>query len=94
MVCVFMAFRRLLKQTRADMQQRKTIWRKIKIKKRFLMYVKSLIIVEMFSKIYPFLLQDYNRVVLEKIDGVADSDYINASRVDVRELNQAHLLQN
>ncbi|CAO1387004.1 unnamed protein product [Diamesa hyperborea] len=25
---------------------------------------------------------DYNRVVLEKIDGVADSDYINASRVD------------
>lgn len=27
---------------------------------------------------------DYNRVVLEKIPGVADSDYINASYVDVR----------
>lgn len=29
---------------------------------------------------------DYNRVVLEKIPGVADSDYINASYVDVRNL--------
>lgn len=26
---------------------------------------------------------DYNRVVLDKIDGVPDSDYINASYVDV-----------
>lgn len=35
--------------------------------------------------IHTLLLQDYNRVVLEKVDGVADSDYINASRVDVRQ---------
>lgn len=26
---------------------------------------------------------DYNRVVLEKIDGVIDSDYVNASYIDV-----------
>lgn len=26
---------------------------------------------------------DYNRVVLEKLHGVADSDYVNASYVDV-----------
>lgn len=36
---------------------------------------------------------DYNRVVLEKIPGVADSDYINASYVDVRNLF-SHLIVN
>ena len=27
---------------------------------------------------------DYNRVVLDKVNGVPDSDYVNASYVDVR----------
>ncbi len=29
------------------------------------------------------ILDDYNRVVLEQIDNIPDSDYINASYVDV-----------
>ena len=31
-------------------------------------------------------LDDYNRVVLDPEDGVADSDYVNASYVDVSHL--------
>lgn len=30
---------------------------------------------------------DYNRVVLEKINGIPDSDYVNASYVDVSGAN-------
>lgn len=48
--------------------------------------------MEWLLKYTIYLLQDYNRVVLEKIDGVADSDYINASRVDVRTLNEAQFI--
>ena len=39
----------------------------------------------MFRRHYPFkCLDDFNRVVLDPEDGVADSDYVNASYVDVR----------
>ncbi|CAH1394095.1 unnamed protein product [Nezara viridula] len=34
---------------------------------------------------------DYNRVVLDSIEGVPDSDYINASHVDVKSLDPKRL---
>jgi hypothetical protein len=39
--------------------------------------------IKQFLIFYIFIVVDYNRVILEPEEGVPDSDYINASYVDV-----------
>jgi len=50
--------------------------------KRLIIYIY----IYTYIFIYLLLTDDYNRVVLEPLDDTPDSDYINASYVDVSKL--------